>query len=479
MGESSMKSRSALPVVLLVCAALFASACGTRADEDEAIANQDDTEETDDTTDGTTDGTDSGPAELNDPLFPTDEDGQIMFGSVPSPCGEGDASTATDIGVTEDSIEIHSIADPGAPVEGLNEGIHDGIAAFVDWCNEQGGVNGRTLELVLSDAALFQVKERTEEACDQAFALVGSGAAFDRDGAQTAVDCGIVDVPAFTVYPEKAMADRMVQPMPNPTDSFGVGPAQWIAEEYPETIESAAALYIATGDVAQDQSDRIVQAYEQVGYDFVLQEGLTLGETNWGPVISSMEDAGVQYLTYTGVYQEFVNLQTAMRDQGLEIPVVEVEANLYNQDYAETAGGAADGTLVRTTIWPFEEADLNPATQQFLNVLAEYRGDVDPELLGVHAFSAGLLFATALKELGDEVTRDALLEKLLEVHEWDGGGLHRLNDPGANESSTCFIMLEIQDEAFQRRYPDEGYSCPEDGSVPIEGYEGLGATEAG
>lgn len=474
MGDRGMKSRTSLSVVIVVCAALLASACGTRADEDEATANQDDTDETEDTTSA-----DDGPDDLNDPIFPTNDDGEIVFGTLASPCGEGDASTATDTGVTEDTIEIHSIADPGAPVEGLNEGIHDGIAAFVDWCNEQGGVNGRTLELVLADAALFSVKERTEEACAQAFALVGSGAAFDRDGAQTAVDCGIVDVPAFTVYPEKAMADRMVQPMPNPTDSFGVGPAQWIAEEYPDAIESAASLYIATGDVAQDQADRIVQAYEQVGFDFLLNQGLTLGETNWGPVISTLEDQGIEYLTYTGVYQEFVNLQNAMRDQGLEIPVVEVEANLYNQDYASTAGGAADGTLVRITLWPFEEADQNPATEQFLNILQEYRGDVDPELLGVHAFSAGLLFATALKELGDEVTRDALLEKLLDVHEWDGGGLHRLNDPGANVSSDCFIMMEIQDEGFQRRYPDEGYSCPENGSVPIEGYEGLGATEAG
>ncbi len=93
----------------------------------------------------------------------------------------------------------------------------------------------------------------------------------------------------------------------------------------------------------------------------------------------------------------------------------------------------------------------------------------------MQSFSSGLLFATALKELGDDVTRDALLEELSTIHEWDGGGLHKLNDPGGNEPGSCYIVMQIQDGAFHRAYPDEGYECPEDGLVPITGYEDRGA----
>ncbi len=344
----------------LLAVLLVVSACGSRVSDEEAEQSQQ-AQLGDGDGDGETSTEGSGASE--DPLFPTDEEGNVVFGDLPSPCGEGDASGETDVGVGSDSIVIHSIADPGAPVEGLNEGIHDGIAAFVDWCNAQGGVNGRELELVLADAAFTATRERVLEACDQAFALVGSGAVFDRDGAQAAVDCGITDVPAFTVYPEKALAERMVQPSPNPPTSYPAGAGQWFAEEFPEVIDHAASLYIATGDVTEEQAERHVQAYEQLGYDFVLEQSVNLGETNWAPTVAALRNAEIEYLTYTGVYQEFVNLQTALRDQGYEIPVIDLEANFYNEDYAETAGSVADGTYVRISAWPFEEADQNPATQ--------------------------------------------------------------------------------------------------------------------
>lgn len=458
--------------IAFAVALLVVSACGSRVSDEEAEQSQQEQLGEGDGGNGTSDGTSDG---TDDPLFPTDAEGQVMFGDIPSPCGDGDASSETDVGVSSDSIVIHSIADPGAPVEGLNEGIHEGIKAFVDWCNAQGGVNGRELELVLADAAFQYTRERVLEACDQAFAMVGSGAVFDRDGAQEAVDCGIADVPAFTVYPEKALAERMVQPMPNPPTSYPVGAGMWIAEEFPEVIDHAASLYIGTGDVALEQSERHIQAYEQIGYDFVMEEPVNLGETNFGPTVAALRNAEVQYLTYTGVYQEFVNLQTALRDQGYEIPVVDLEANFYNAEYVEVAGDVADGTFVRVTIWPFEEADQNPATQQFLDILGEYQPEAAPELLGVHAFSAGLLFATALKELGDDVTRDGLLEELSNIHEWDGGGLHQMNDPGNNSRGGCFVMMQVQDGAFQRAYPDEGWACPEGGVVEITGYEDRGA----
>ena len=46
-----------------------------------------------------------------------------MVGTLPTPCGEGDASGSTDQGVTDDAIAISTIADPGAQAApGLNLG---------------------------------------------------------------------------------------------------------------------------------------------------------------------------------------------------------------------------------------------------------------------------------------------------------------------------------------------------------------------
>ena len=51
-------------------------------------------------------------------------------------------------------------------------------------------------------------------------------------------------------------------------------------------------------------------------------------------------------------------------DLGFTPDVQMTDANLYDPNYLEAAGPAADGTYSRIAIWPFEEADQNPATAQ-------------------------------------------------------------------------------------------------------------------
>ncbi|HMQ26028.1 MAG TPA: hypothetical protein PKA98_08570, partial [Acidimicrobiales bacterium] len=103
-----------------------------------------------------------------------------MVGTLPTPCGEGDAAGATDQGVTDDAIAISTIADPGAQAApGLNLGVHQAMTAFVEYCNRLGGINGRTLELTLLDAALFNYNQVVQEACESSFAMVGGGGALD------------------------------------------------------------------------------------------------------------------------------------------------------------------------------------------------------------------------------------------------------------------------------------------------------------
>jgi hypothetical protein len=160
--------------------------------------------------------------------------------------------------------------------------------------------------------------------------------------------------------------------------------------------------------------------------------------------------------------------------------VTDLESNFYNPDYAEAGGEAAEGSFVRIAIAPFEEADQYPATQQYLDAMDEYAPDGKVATLGVHAFSAGLLFATAADAVGSDLTRDAMAEQLRGIHDWTAGGLHGTMDVGDNTPGPCFIVMEVHDGAFQRRYPlpedeayiqegaNRGFSCPDDGFVNLE-----------
>src|SRR5690606_14767325 len=79
-------------------------------------------------------------------------------GDLESPCGAGDATGATDVGVTDDAIVIGYGDDAGfASSPGLNHEMSDAVKALIDWCNDQGGINGRTIKGNYYDAKVLDV----------------------------------------------------------------------------------------------------------------------------------------------------------------------------------------------------------------------------------------------------------------------------------------------------------------------------------
>jgi ABC-type branched-subunit amino acid transport system substrate-binding protein len=454
-------------VALFAVLALVATACGTRLSDEEIRA------------------ADTGGAATR---TPGEEPGgsELRIGSLASPCGSGDATGATDVGVTDSEIRIVTIADPGNTAKpGLNQGVFDSMRAFSKWCNDQGGINGREVVVEYRDALLFEYGAQVTYACDNALALVGGIGALDDLGAQTQVDCELPNIPAAAVSPLQTGADFTYQPLPNPVDKYMVGPARWTASRHPGAVTNAASLRSQLS-ITESQSDRLVEAYEQVGYEFTYIETQAVGDSNWTPIVVAMQNRNIGFMTLTSSFEEVIPLQNELSLQGFEPEVTELETNFYNAKYPEQAGSVADGTLVRLTAFPFEEADRNPATAEYLRALEAAVPGSQPELLGVQAFSAALLWATAVDELGSNVTRAGLVQKLSEIHEWDGGGLHGTSDPGNNEPSPCFVMMVVRDGGFVREYPKEdddpdvyrdgdGFDCSADNITTLRGNYGSGA----
>src|ERR1700729_2251903 len=66
------------------------------------------------------------------------------FGTLKAGCGPGNATGATDPGVTDTSINMATMSDPGySGLPGLNQELFDAADAFVGWCNAAGGILGR------------------------------------------------------------------------------------------------------------------------------------------------------------------------------------------------------------------------------------------------------------------------------------------------------------------------------------------------
>jgi ABC-type branched-subunit amino acid transport system substrate-binding protein len=456
-----MKGRRRALLALIGIAALVAASCGSDRGEDESGG-------ADETPSETTEG--SSAAAAGD------------FGDLQGVCGPnagGGEVTNTDAaetqGVSADEIVIGTVSDPGFEGRpGLNQEIFDASEAFVQWCNEAGGINGKQIVLNLRDAAITEYQPVVEQSCAEDFALVGSGAVQDNFWPDVGAACGLIDVAGFSVTPDKAgtagrdpVEARTIQPVPNPSDRYQTGSYVIIDENFPDAGAHSGVLY---GDLetTQIQAERVEAGIAEIGHETVHTAAYNiLGEANWAPFAQGLQDDGVEWMQFVGEGENFAQLLQAMDEIGYRPEVIAQDANFYDQGWLEAAGPSANGVFVRTAFWPIEEADANPATQQFLDLMAAQGGKVAQ--LGAQSMSAWLLFAQAARDcdLDDDLTRSCVLEGTAAVTDWTGGGLHAPTNPGDNEPPTCTIVLQVEDEAFTRYAPDEDYDCGDDHEQPF------------
>lgn len=444
-GCSAVRSRS-----VAVCCAflLLAAACGSRLSKDELASTNGGgggggAAAATATTSGANAGVKKGP-------------GGPKVGTLPLPCnkaagGTPKAPTQASDGVTANSIKVAVISDKSGQVKVPTASVEESMQAFVDFCNSYGGINGRKLQLTKIDSKLFQQLEATKEACNQkVFAIVGSGSVTDNQGAQQMLDCGLIEIPAYTATAAKALSDNLVQPIPNPSNHFNTGPPKFIAKEHPKAVKKAAILW---GDiaVAADQAKRIQQAYKTAGFTFVYAKKTGVIQESYTSEVQEMKSKGVQYVTMVSALSEVQKLLRDMDTQNFKPEVVDLGQQYYDPALPTSPG--ADGALVQVNTIPFEEIDQNPALKVYDEAYKKVSTNIKHTTLGVQAFSAGLLFATAAKAAGDNLTRASVLAQLKKIHTWDGGGLQMETDPGANKVTTCFLYMVVKDKKFERFHP--------------------------
>jgi ABC-type branched-subunit amino acid transport system substrate-binding protein len=403
------------------------------------------------------------------------------FGDLTAVCGpnEGggevaDAGPDETQGVTADTITVGTISDPGFEGRpGLNQEIFDSGTAFVEWCNAAGGINGRQLELNLHDAAITEYQPVVQDACATDFAIVGDGAVQDNFWESTGAACGLIDIAGFSVTPEKAgdagrdpVEARTLQPLPNAGDRLQVGPYLQVAEDFPDAITRAGVVY---GDLETlvAQKDKTVDGLEQIGYEFVHESTYNiLGESNWAPFAQALADDDVRFLHFVGEGENLALLLQAMQEIGYAPDVIVETTNFYDSAFVEAAGGAAEGLLIQSVFNPLEEADQYPAVQQYLDLIEAVDGKVAQ--LGMQSMSSWLLFAQAAKacDLEDDLTRSCVLATAASTTDWTGGGLHAPTEPGSNEPSPCYVLMQVEGDGFSRYAPDEGFDCGEESDQP-------------
>ncbi|MEZ5382249.1 MAG: ABC transporter substrate-binding protein [Microthrixaceae bacterium] len=445
----------------LVATTLLAGACGRSADETESGTAE---------TEQGGSGAETAEAAAGD------------FGDLKGVCGPGDAAGATAQGVTDDAIQVGTISDSGfAGRPGLNQELFDAGKVFTEWCNAAGGINGRELKMVERDAKLTEYKQRITESCAEDFMLVGGGGVFDDTGQEERIGCMLPEIPAFQVSPQSRASDLIVNPIPAGLDEVQAGTLRYLGETFPDSTEKVGFL---TGTIPSTVfiDAQLQDAAADLGWTTVYEAQYNpSGEASWTPFAQALKSAGVRGLVYSGEPENLAALQQALADIDYQLDWTLGGSNAVDQGFIDVGGEAVTGVYLPSLIVPAFLADENPATQEYLDLFAEYLPDGKSKAgLGYNAFSAWLLFATAAGECGSDVTRTCVFEAAQNITEWDGGGLHGPTNPGENKQSRCNIVVEATPDGFTTPddfEPTDGlFNCNEANVVALDGDYGTGVT---
>ena len=382
------------------------------------------------------------------------------FGDLTSPCGPaGDGVELTDQGdfVTAESVTIGYGDDAGYQGSpGLNKPMSEAVEALIDWCNEQGGINGRTVVGNYYDAKILDSTNVMLEACDQVFMLVGQGFALDGAAEQTRVGCELPSVPGYTVSATVAHGPLTYSAVPNPADLTPIGQAYMLAEEFPEQVTRAAVVY---GDYAatRESAEKVLDTYPEAGWEFLTDCAQTYpigGSIQWAPYVQKLKDCGAEVVYFSGSAMPNLNNFLDAAAQADYAPIWVTDANFYEEAFAAAnVNGNADQVYMRMAFVPFEQAGSNAATQQYIDMVEGSGGQTS--LLGAQATSAFLLWATAADACGADLTRECVLSELAGIDSWTGGGLHAETDPAANTPPECDMVLTMEGTSFVQFLPEE------------------------
>jgi ABC-type branched-subunit amino acid transport system substrate-binding protein len=376
------------------------------------------------------------------------------FGTLPSPCGKGSATGATDQGVTNSTINIAYGDDRGfSGIPGLDQEMGDAVKDMIAWCNAQGGINGRKIVGDYYDAAVTNVGAVMTQACKQDFMLVGEGFALDGLAEQTRLGCNLASVPGFTVSPVVANAYEMYQASPNPADYSPVSGA-YQAEKLFGSKTQHAGEYNTTLSTQQASMAKAVQAYTEAGWKFVNCPFLVNynGEANYTPFVQKLQSCGVQVVYYDGTPGPVLYGALEAANQIGYDPIWVEDSASYTASFAQwNTAGLGNNTYVRISYEPLEAAKVVPAVAQYLAIVKKYGGLVSQ--LGEQATSSFLLWATEAKACGSTLTRQCMINHLATVTNWTGGGLNASGNPAKNLPPPCGILMKLSGTKWVQAYP--------------------------
>ena len=358
-------------------------------------------------------------------------------------------------GVSDDTIRVGGVGSVTNPI-GVKAGdAFKGAEAYIDMVNEDGGVDGREIDLVAQEDDSAQASRnaslvRSLVQQQDVFAVLPV-ATLSFSGARFLADEG---VPTFgwnintewegpeNLFGEKGSYlcfDCGSPFLPFLAHQAGLSKAGIIA------YTAAQSAACAEGQKKSYERFGAAAGVELAFEDSSLGFGFTPGTLDGD--IQAMRDRGVQFLgtcidgAGSGRLGESI--------QRADLDIVQYLPNGYDPDIVEQFGDVLEGSYVNSFTFPFEAEDPPEGMQQYKQAMEDTETDVNE--LSLAGWISADLFVTGLRAVadsGDDLTRQSLVDAVNAMDDYDAGGIlpgtdwHIAHDQLGNEVCLAFLKIE-------------------------------------
>lgn len=356
--------------------------------------------------------------------------------------GCGAASKKTVAGVTDNSIKIGSFMALSGPVAAVGVPVKKGFEAYINYINEQGGVNGRKIELIIEDDqfnpanALAAVKKLVEQ--DKVFAIAP---ALGTPGVLATLDY-LAEKQVPFVYP---MTGASQPAYPFKKNTFVVQP-NYVDEGKILTQYAADKLNAKKVAVLWQNSDigkqglegvkaQLAKANVQLAYDGAHD----VKDVDFSTHVLKAKEAGADTVIIYTVVGQCAGILKEAQKQGFKANFMTTYVNS-DLNLVKLAGDAANGLIIGG--WA-SITDLNDANyKKFVDIYQKYNKTTEtPSGYATAGFIAGEILVEGLKRAGKEVDRDNLIKALESFKDFNGILAQGITYTGESHVGVKYLIL--------------------------------------
>jgi branched-chain amino acid transport system substrate-binding protein len=323
------------------------------------------------------------------------------------------AAFAQSQGVTKDEILLGSIQDLSGPLAGFGKQIRLGMNLRVDEINEQGGVNGRKLKLLVEDSkydpknAVLAAQKLVNQ--DKIFAMVGHlGTAQNMAAMPVQFQKNVINF-----FPVTA-AREMYEPFHKLKFSFAATYYDQMRQSLPMVVKEKGAKKVCT--VYQDDEFGLEvvrgakEGLKSIGMEMAEEASFKRGATEFGSQMQKLAAAQCDFVVLGTIIRETVGTIATARKLGFN-PTFMGSSALYTDLIHKLGGPAMNGLYATMTV---QNPYLDDASQPVRFWANKYKTkfNEDPTVFSVYGYNIIDTFAKAAGKAGSGLTSDSFVKAM-------------------------------------------------------------------